>query len=75
MGLTNQAILVGGQMFTVYHAATLVFAAIVVWFGVQTWDFTRSITWPKAALVVTLFLTAMLMLVATSFHPFIYFIF
>ena len=72
---TAHAALVGSQMLTVYHVAALLIAGVIVWCGVPTWDFTRRVTWPKAGLVVLLFLTAILMLVATSFHPFIYFIF
>ena len=67
--------LVGAQIYTPYHIATVMLAAITAWAGIQTWEFTRRITWPKAALVTLLFAMAVLMLVATSFHPFIYFIF
>jgi len=71
----DSAMLVGGQVYTLYHTATVLVAAAVAWFGVQTWDFTRRITWPKALTVTILFVLAVVMLVATSFHPFIYFIF
>jgi alginate O-acetyltransferase complex protein AlgI len=67
--------LVAGQVYTAYHTATVLAAAAVSWFGIQSWDFTRRISWPKALLVLALFLTAVAMLMATSFHPFIYFIF
>jgi len=72
---TPQALLMGGQVYSVYHVGTLLIAAVTCWFGVQTWNFTRRITWPKVAVILGLFWLAIVMLVATSFHPFIYFIF
>jgi hypothetical protein len=33
------------------------------------------LTWPKAALIAACFALALVMLAATSYHPFIYFIF
>jgi alginate O-acetyltransferase complex protein AlgI len=67
--------LIGAQIYTPYHIATVFAAGLASWMGIQTWDFTRRITWPKAAIIAVLFVAAILMLVATSFHPFIYFIF
>jgi alginate O-acetyltransferase complex protein AlgI len=73
--VTDAGLLVGGRIYTLYHTATLAVAGIVAWFGVQTWDFTRRITPARAVVIVALTLLGVLMLVATSFHPFIYFIF
>ena len=67
--------LLAGQLYSTLHLGTMLAAAIVTWFGIQTWDFTRHLTAPKALIIALLFLVALLMLVATSFHPFIYFIF
>ncbi len=72
---TATSVLVAGQIYTVYHTLTVAAAGLVCWFGIQTWDFTRHITWPKLAVILGLFGLGLLMLVATSFHPFIYFIF
>ena len=72
---TQTAELVGGQIYSIYHVATVIAAALICRWGVQTWNDTRRITWPKAAVIVVLFAMALLMLVATSFHPFIYFMF
>ena len=72
---TQTAALVGGQIYSLYHVVTVAVAGLVCWRGVQTWSFTRRITGSKAAVVVVLFALALLMLVATSFHPFIYFMF
>ena len=67
--------LVAGQIYTPYHVATLFLAGLVVWSAPQTWDFTRQLTWPKAAAISVCFAVALVLLAATSFHPFIYFIF
>ncbi len=74
-GDSPQAALVSGQIYSLYHVGTVVLAAVICWFGVQTWDFTRNLSWPRIAVVWVMFALAILMLVATSFHPFIYFIF
>jgi len=67
--------LLAARIYTMYHVGILAAAAAITWFGVQTWDFTRHLTWKRAAVVSVLSVVAVLMLVATSFHPFIYFIF
>jgi alginate O-acetyltransferase complex protein AlgI len=69
------AALVGSLMYTPYHLGTLILAAIIVWCGPQSWDFTRQLTWQKTVAIGLCFVVAMIMLTATSFHPFIYFIF
>ena len=69
------AALIGGKIYTTYHIGTLIIAALFVWFGRQTWDFTRTITWPKLVVITACFTLSIILLAATSFHPFIYFIF
>ena len=59
------AALVGGKIYTWYHVGTLVLAAVAVWFGPQTWDFT--VISPNLVLIVLAFAEAIL-LAATSFH-------
>jgi len=76
LGATHAAAgLVAGQIYTLYHVGTLIIAGVVVWTAPQTWDFTRTLSWPKVATITALFILALIMLMATSFHPFIYFIF
>jgi alginate O-acetyltransferase complex protein AlgI len=50
-------------------------AAVVVWFCPQTWDWSRTITWPKVACVIAVFLLCLLVMTTQAFNPFIYFIF
>ncbi|MDA0323540.1 MAG: MBOAT family protein [Verrucomicrobia bacterium] len=69
------AALAAGQAFTPYHLFTTQPPGVLVWAGPQTWDFTRNLTWPKTAAVIVCFTIALILLAATSFHPFIYFIF
>ncbi len=72
---TSAAPLISGQLYSLFNIGTVITAAVITWFGIQTWDFTKKLTWPKAILILMLFAIALLMLTATSFHPFIYFIF
>ena len=67
--------MVPGQIYSLYHLGTLILAAIIIWGAPQTWDYTRQLTWPKTIAIVVLFVLAIALLGATSFHPFIYFIF
>ncbi len=67
--------LLSGMMRTPYHLATLAVALATAFFGVQTWDLTRRISASRAVAAILLFLVAVALLVATAFHPFIYFIF
>jgi hypothetical protein len=45
------------------------------WGGLQTWDWSRTITAPKAVAVGAAFVMAAVMLTTQAFNPFIYFIF
>jgi alginate O-acetyltransferase complex protein AlgI len=47
----------------------------VVWACPQTWDFTRRLTWPKAAFAAALLLLSLALMETQAFNPFIYFIF
>ncbi len=67
--------LVSGIFANPYAIGSVVIAALVAFAGVQTWDFSRRLTPPRAALAAVVFLLALVMLLATAFHPFIYFIF
>ncbi|MBO13116.1 MAG: hypothetical protein CMJ68_20470, partial [Planctomycetaceae bacterium] len=64
-GMTHQPWLLGW----------LLVAAIVTWTAPQSWDWTRRITIPRAAVLVGLFWISLLLLTTQSFNPFIYFIF
>jgi alginate O-acetyltransferase complex protein AlgI len=50
-------------------------AAVIAWFGIQTWDWTRKITLTKAIVIFLLFWLALVVMATQSYNPFIYFIF
>jgi len=72
---TKTAGLLGGIIYQPYYIMSMLVAAVVVWTCPQTWDFTRRITWPKAAAILLALVSAIVVLTTQEFNPFIYFIF
>ncbi|MBI3861507.1 MAG: MBOAT family protein [Planctomycetia bacterium] len=70
-----QSGLIAGVIYQPYYLAALVAAALVTWTCPQTWDFTRRVTAPKAALALGLLWLSLIVLTTQSYNPFIYFIF
>ena len=56
-------------------SARSLLAAAITWGCPQTWDWTRTLTPPKAAAIAALFVLAAVALTTQAFNPFIYFIF
>jgi alginate O-acetyltransferase complex protein AlgI len=69
------AVLLGGIIYQPYYLGTVALAAVITWGAPQTWDWTRTLTPLKAAVVVALFVLATIALTTQAFNPFIYFIF
>ncbi len=69
------ATLLGGIIYQPYYLLSLGLAALVVWTGKQTWDWTQRLTLPKTALCFGLGWLALLILATQEYNPFIYFIF
>ena len=70
------AALLGGVVYQPYYLGTrFCWPATIVWTAPQTWDWTRTLTPPKAAAVVALLVLSALVLTTQAFNPFIYFIF
>lgn len=69
------ALLVGGIIYQPFYIVMMSIAAIVVWGGPQTWDWTRSLTLSKLILCLLLFVLSVVLLTAQAYNPFIYFIF
>ena len=67
--------LVAGLIYRPYFLISMVAAAFVVWACPQTWDFTRRLSWPKAAFCLGILLLALATMETQAFNPFIYFIF
>jgi alginate O-acetyltransferase complex protein AlgI len=69
------AALIGGVIYQPYYVASLAVAAALTWLCPQTWDFTRRITWQRAAFAFLVLWSSLVMLTAQAYNPFIYFIF
>jgi alginate O-acetyltransferase complex protein AlgI len=67
--------LISGIVYKPYYLISIAIAAIVVWAGRQTWDFTQQLTWPKAAVCCGLAWLALAVMATQEYNPFIYFIF
>ena len=74
-GAGDGAGLVRGMASQPYYLATFAAAAIVTWGFPQAWNWTRTITWPKAAAVVALLWVSIIILTTQAYNPFIYFTF
>ena len=74
-GAQEGAGLVGGLVYQPYYVLTAVAAALVTWTCPQTWNWTRTLTFPKAATAAALFVVAAVVLMTQAYNPFIYFIF
>ena len=73
--LPDGARLISGVLFQPYLLLALALAALVVWAGRQTWDWTQRLTLGKAVLCIALGWLALVVLATQEYNPFIYFIF
>ena len=67
--------LLAGIAYGPYYLGTVLVAGAIVWTAPQTWDWTRTLTLPKAAVTLAVFALAIVTLTTQAFNPFIYFIF
>jgi alginate O-acetyltransferase complex protein AlgI len=67
--------LLSGLIYQPYYLLWFGIAAFVTWFCPQTWDFTRTLRWPKAAYCALVLLLSLIVMETQAFNPFIYFIF
>lgn len=67
--------LLSGLIYQPYYLLMFAIAAVVTWTCPQTWDWTKTLTWPKAVIVLLLFVLASGVLTTQAYNPFIYFIF
>ena len=74
-GIQEGAHLLAGVVYQPYYLATFLIAAAIVWTGPQTWDWTRTLTWPKTVVAFALLLFSAIALTTQSYNPFIYFLF
>ena len=69
------AALLAGVIYQPYYLGSLLLAGIIAWTAPQTWDWTRTLTVSKAAIVIALFWLSVLAMTTQAYNPFIYFIF
>src|SRR4051812_42383521 len=69
------AALISGIVYQPYYLLSLGVAALVVWLGRQTWEWTQIMTLPKTAVCFALGWVALAVLATQEYNPFIYFIF
>ena len=69
------AVLLSGILYKPYYLLSIGLAAVVVWAGKQTWDWTQQMSVPKTALCFALGWLALVVLATQEYNPFIYFIF
>jgi alginate O-acetyltransferase complex protein AlgI len=67
--------LLSGIVYAPYYLGTFLLAAVIVWFAPQTWDWTKTLTAPKAAAVFAVLVLSVVVLTTQAYNPFIYFIF
>ena len=73
--IQNGSGLIAGVIYQPYYILSVLLAAVVTWAGIQTWDWTRTLTAPKGAVIFALFWVALLVMATQAYNPFIYFIF
>ena len=66
------AALIGGLIYQPYYVLSMTVAAVFVWAAPQTWDFTRTLSWKKAAWCYAVFLIAIATVITKAHSPFIY---
>ncbi len=67
--------LLAGLVYARYYLGTLLLAGAIVWAAPQTWDWTRRLTPPRAAIAMALLALSAAVLTTQAYNPFIYFIF
>lgn len=67
------AALIGAILYTPYSLVSLLIAALVTWAAPQTWDWTRRLSVPRAAMALACLVLALITMGSQGFNPFIYF--
>jgi alginate O-acetyltransferase complex protein AlgI len=69
------ASLISGLIHKPYYLFWMATAFVVAFFGVQTWDYTKRISWPRVAVICSGLFVSVLLLTTQAYNPFLYFIF
>ena len=65
--------LLSAVIYTRGHLILMALCAVLVFQGVQGFDWTRKLSWPRALLLIVLFALALMTMFAQSFRSFLYF--
>lgn len=65
--------LLGAQIYTQGHIITMAICALLVFQPIQAFDLAKTITWPKAVILILLFCFSLMTMFVQSFNPFLYF--
>jgi alginate O-acetyltransferase complex protein AlgI len=65
--------LIRGEVFSLHHVVMMGVCIFVVTRKTQAWDLARSVSWPKLAWLVPLFVLGLAAMYTQSFNPFLYF--
>jgi alginate O-acetyltransferase complex protein AlgI len=72
--VAETARLLAAMIYTPYHMLVLSICAVLVFQPLQAHDWAlRPVTWPRVAMVVPLFLFALMAMYTQAFNPFLYF--
>jgi alginate O-acetyltransferase complex protein AlgI len=71
--VTDAADAVAGAIYTPYHGAMFVVAAVVVWGMPNTWSFTSTLSPARAVSAMALLALAIVMMWTQTINPFLYF--
>jgi alginate O-acetyltransferase complex protein AlgI len=71
--VSPSATLCRGDLYNRFHLFWMIAAALIAFFGVQTWDLARRVTPVRAVLAFGLLLLSISALCAQSYNPFLYF--
>ncbi|MEI6073103.1 MAG: MBOAT family protein [Verrucomicrobiae bacterium] len=72
---SDGARLIAGLIFQPYYLGSFLLAGVVAWSAPQTWDWTRSLSFGKAAILLGLLWLSIVVMTTQAYNPFIYFIF
>ncbi len=73
IAVPETSLLVGGIIYQPYFQLIMAVASIVVWTGVQSWDWTKELTVKKSIIIALLMGLSIIFLTLQSYNPFIYF--
>jgi len=67
------SVLLGSEIYTQGSVLTMVICAFLVFQPLQAFDWAKTITWPKAIMLIVLFWVSIMIMFAQSFSSFLYF--